>query len=102
MKHADSLIERICILKVPNVQRMNRIRILRPPQTVASDVALEHGAIPRLQEASPTAARSMTMDGRLARGDLDARRRTRRLLEAQQDLTSASVSQTIAHRLPEG
>mgnify|MGYP001382111183 CR=1 FL=1 len=53
MKHADQLIDRILYLEgVPNVQRMNRVRIGETvPEQFASDMALELDAIPRLREA---------------------------------------------------
>ena len=53
MKHADVLIDRILYLEgVPNVQRMNRVRIGETvPEQFESDMALEQEAIPRLQEA---------------------------------------------------
>ena len=53
MKHADQLIDRILYLDgVPNVQRMNRVRIGETvPEQFESDMALELEAIPRLQEA---------------------------------------------------
>ena len=53
MKHADVLIDRILYHEgVPNVQRMNRVRIGETvPEQFESDMALEKEAIPRLQEA---------------------------------------------------
>jgi bacterioferritin len=53
MKHADQLIERILYLGgLPNVQRLGRIRIGETvPEILASDTALEHEAIPRLNQA---------------------------------------------------
>ena len=65
MRRASTEIERILHLEgVPNVQRMNRIRIGETvPEQFASDVALEHEAIPRLQEAI-TYCRSITTKGR--------------------------------------
>jgi bacterioferritin len=53
MKHADQLIDRILYLDgVPNVQRMNRVRIGETvPEQFESDMALELEAIPRLREA---------------------------------------------------
>lgn len=53
MKHADALIERILYLGgLPNVQKLGRIRIGETvPELLASDMGLEHEAIPRLNHA---------------------------------------------------
>ena len=52
MRHADQLIERILYLEgVPNVQRLNRIRIGEDVREVMTcDMALELEAIPRLNK----------------------------------------------------
>ena len=52
MKHAEKLIERILFLNgVPNVQKLGRIRIGETvDEQLKSDLALEHEALPRLNE----------------------------------------------------
>jgi len=52
MRHAEALIERVLYLGgVPNAQRMSKIRIGETvPEQLASDLALELAAIPRLND----------------------------------------------------
>ena len=53
MKHADMLIDRLLYLGgLPNVQRLNKINIGQTVlEQLESDLALEHEALPRLNEA---------------------------------------------------
>ena len=107
MKHADSLIERILYLEgVPNVQRMNRIRIGETvPEQFASDVALEHEAIPRLQEAI-TYCRAINDQGTavLLEAILTSEEEHVDWLEAQQDLIERiGLANYLAQQIhPEG
>jgi bacterioferritin len=89
MKHADVLIDRILYLEgVPNVQRMNRVRIGETvPEQFESDMALEKEAIPRLQEAI-TFCRSINDQGTavILEAILSSEEEHLDWLEAQQDL----------------
>ncbi len=89
MKHADVLIDRILYLEgVPNVQRMNRVRIgENVPEQFASDMALEMEAIPKLQEAI-TFCRSVNDQGTalILEEILASEEEHVDWLEAQQDL----------------
>ena len=89
MKHADVLIDRILYLEgVPNVQRMNRVRIGETvPEQFESDMALEKEAIPRLQEAI-TFCRSINDQGTavILETILSSEEEHLDWIEAQQDL----------------
>jgi bacterioferritin len=89
MKHADVLIDRILYLEgVPNVQRMNRVRIGETvPEQFESDMALEKEAIPRLQEAI-TFCRSINDQGTavILEAILSSEEEHLDWIEAQQDL----------------
>jgi bacterioferritin len=91
MKHADVLIDRILYLEgVPNVQRMNRVRIGETvPEQFQSDMALEKEAIPRLQEAI-TFCRSINDQGTavILEAILSSEEEHLDWIEAQQDLIS--------------
>lgn len=91
MKHADVLIDRILYLEgVPNVQRMNRVRIGETvPEQFESDMALEKEAIPRLQEAI-TFCRSINDQGTavILEAILSSEEEHLDWIEAQQDLIS--------------
>ena len=107
MKHATDLIDRILYLEgVPNVQRMNRVRIGETvPEQFASDLALEHEAIPRLQEAI-TYCRSVNDQGTavLLEGILTSEEEHVDWLEAQQDLINTiGLNNYLAQQIhPEG
>ena len=107
MKHADVLIDRILYLEgVPNVQRMNRVRIGETvPEQFASDLALEHEAIPRLQEAI-TYCRSVNDQGTaiLLEGILTSEEEHVDWLEAQLDLIETiGLENYLAQQIhPEG
>ena len=89
MKHADQLIDRILYLEgVPNVQRMNRVRIgQNVPEQFESDRGLELEAIPRLQTAI-TMCREINDQGTalLLESILASEEEHVDWLEAQQDL----------------
>ncbi len=53
MKHADQLIERVLFLEgVPNVQRMNKVKIgEKVPEQLSLDLGLEMAAIPLLNKS---------------------------------------------------
>ena len=78
MKHAEQVIERILFLNgVPNVQKMGRIRIGETvPEQIESDLALEHAAIPRLNDG-------ITLCAQL--GDNGTRHLLEEILEAEEE-----------------
>jgi len=89
MKHADAVIERILYLGgLPNLQRLWHLRIGETvPEQIASDLALENEAIPRLQAgvASLRAAGDVG-SALLLEGILRAEEEHKDWLEMQQDL----------------
>jgi bacterioferritin len=89
MKHADAVIERILYLGgLPNLQRLWHLRIGETvPEQLASDLALENEAIPRLQKGvEALRAAGDVGSALLLEGILKAEEEHKDWLEMQQDL----------------
>lgn len=89
MKHADAVIERILYLGgLPNLQRLWHLRIGETvPEQLASDLALENEAIPRLQKGVEVLRSAGDIGSALLlEGILKAEEEHKDWLEMQQDL----------------
>lgn len=89
MKHADAVIERILYLGgLPNLQRLWHLRIGETvPEQLASDLALENDAIPRLQKGVEVLRSAGDIGSALLlEGILKAEEEHKDWLEMQQDL----------------